>query len=66
MPPGFYELIVTETATGNNIKSAFSLEYVLFVASFTPHIGSIRGGTLLHIFGDGFNADQCDRNQVRT
>ncbi len=30
------------------------IEYVLYVSSVTPNVGSIRGGTVATVYGDGF------------
>ncbi len=64
LQPGQYKLIVFETDTGNKLNSLFSFEYVLFVASFSPTIGSIRGGTLLQLNGDGFSSNNCYLNKI--
>jgi len=30
------------------------IEYKLYVSSLRPNIGSIKGGTLVTVYGDGF------------
>ncbi len=32
----------------------FKIYYKLYVSSFSPKIGSIRGNTVVHIHGSGF------------
>jgi hypothetical protein len=37
-----------------NLRIAKDVEYVLFVSSITPNTGSIRGGSVVTVYGDGF------------
>lgn len=37
---------------------------MFYVSSFEPKISSKRGGSLVTIYGDGFNADDCLLNKV--
>ena len=30
------------------------IQYTLYVSSFTPNTGSIRGGTTVTVYGEGF------------
>ena len=40
------------------------IEYQLSVSSFTPRVGSIRGGSVVNVYGQGFSTE-CSMNQVR-
>ena len=62
MSPGVYSLVIPCGEIGN-AKVNTQLEYTLFVTSFSPRIGSIRGNTVLTISGQGFSTD-CSKNQV--
>ena len=39
------------------------IEYTLFVSSITPNVGSIRGGTLTTVYGNGFSTN-CSLNKI--
>ena len=39
------------------------IEYILYISSITPNIGSIRGGSLVTVYGDGFSTN-CSLNQI--
>jgi len=63
MQPGFYDLSVHIPGIGL-ARVPSQIEYRLYVASFLPRIGSISGGTLITVSGDGFDAATCLNNQV--
>lgn len=62
LPPGLYKLNILIEGLGM-VKVNSQIEYKLFVSSFTPRIGSIRGGSLVTVYGEGFSTE-CQLNQV--
>ncbi|CAF0710276.1 unnamed protein product [Brachionus calyciflorus] len=62
MNPGVYELLIPHGDLGN-IKATTLIEYKLYISSIKPKIGSIRGGTLVTIYGEGFSRN-CSLNKV--
>ena len=53
MNPGLYPLIIPCGTIGNAWTSIL-IGYTLYVSSFTPNAGSIQGGTIVTVYGDGF------------
>lgn len=51
--PGTYQLIIPSGSSGNALVNTV-LEYKLYISSISPNVGSIRGGTLVTINGEGF------------
>ncbi len=62
LEPGLYNLNILIEGLGM-VKVSSQIEYKLFVSSFTPRVGSIRGGSLVTVYGQGFSTD-CRLNQV--
>ena len=62
MNPGVYKLVIPSGPLGN-AKCNIPLEYTLYVSSFTPQAGSIRGGSVVTVYGDGFSTN-CSLNKV--
>lgn len=46
-----------------NIQSNLDLDYRLYISMVTPNIGSIRGGTKVEVYGEGFSTE-CANNVV--
>lgn len=51
--PGLYDLAISAGTLGN-IRVSTQIEYKLYVTSISPQVGSIRGGQLVNIYGEGF------------
>lgn len=60
--PGKHTLNYDIVSLGN-IQSSLELDYRLYVSMVTPRIGSIRGGTKVQVYGEGFSTD-CANNGV--
>ncbi len=45
------------------IRTNVKANYALYISSFTPQLGSLRGGTIIEINGEGFNIN-CSLNRV--
>lgn len=41
------------------------LEYIFYVTSFSPNVGSVRGGSLVTVLGGGFETTDCSKNEVK-
>lgn len=63
MKPGIYEFVLLFNES-EIVKSTIAIEYRLFVTSFSPQLGSIRGGTVVELNGDGFSP-QCSQNEIK-
>lgn len=54
LQPGSYDLNLLLESSGL-ARVAQKIEYKLYVTSFTPNIGSIRGGSVVSVYGEGFD-----------
>jgi len=52
--PGIYDFKLLLQSSGL-ARVDQKIEYRLYVSSFTPNIGSIRGGSTVTVYGDGFD-----------
>lgn len=62
MQPGLYNLVIEDAVNGNAHVNT-QIEYKLYISSISPNIGSIQGGTVINVYGDGFS-QSCEENQV--
>lgn len=54
LEPGSYDLnLMLESAGFARVLQ--KIEYTLYVTSFTPNVGSIRGGSVVSVYGEGFD-----------
>jgi hypothetical protein len=53
MNPGLYPLIIPSGSIGN-VWTSVLIGYTLYVSSFSPNSGSIQGGTVVTVYGEGF------------
>ena len=51
--PGLYDLVISLGNFGNALVNT-KLDYQFYISSVSPSVGSIRGGTLVTINGQGF------------
>ncbi|RMZ95340.1 putative fibrocystin-L-like [Brachionus plicatilis] len=62
------EETIISSINNNNLfllpRTDQQFEYVFYVSSFEPRLSSKRGGSLITIYGDGFNDDDCLSNKV--
>jgi len=50
----FHYILILLTNKNKNKRVSTQIEYQLYVSSITPNIGSIRGGTVVNVYGAGF------------
>lgn len=62
LPPGLYNLVIKDAVNGNAHVNT-EIEYKLYISSISPNIGSIQGGTVINVHGEGFS-QSCLDNQV--
>lgn len=54
LQPGMYDLNLMLEFAGL-VRVLQKIEYRLYVTSFSPNIGSIRGGSVVSVYGEGFD-----------
>lgn len=60
---GIYDLNLLLASSGL-ARALQKIEYKHYVSSFSPNIGSIRGGSVVSVYGEGFDSTDCRNNMV--